>query len=553
MRYFKTLALILTGIALAFGAPDGQEEHHHPGGPTEKLGKVHFPVSCNTAAQKQFERAVAILHSFGYEEAIKGFTAVTQADSSCAMGYWGVAMSYWHPLWYPPEPSDLKSGSGAVEKARAANAKTERERDYIEAIGAFYKDSDKLDHPARALAYEQAMEQVYLRHPQDREAAAFYGLALLATASPSDKTYANQKKAGAILEKIFAEQPEHPGAAHYIIHSFDSPALAPLALKAARNYAKIAPSAPHALHMPSHIFTRLGYWDESIQSNLASESAAKDYAVKTHMQAAWMNQLHAMDYLEYAYLQCGQDREAKRVADELKAIRRAHPEDASAAYAFSAIPARYIIERRQWSEASSLKLRPDDFPWNRFPWAEANLRFARALGAARAGDKTGAQKEIEKLASLRDGLIAAKNSYWSDQVEIQLRAASSWLAHAEGKNDEAARLMRAAADLEDSTEKHPVTPGPIVPARELLGDLFLELNEPEQALSAFATSLHASPNRLNGLYGAARAAELAGDEKMANAFHTKLLEVTKHADGHRPELRETELTLGKKRTGDDDD
>ncbi len=500
----------------------------------EKLGHVHFPVSCTAEAQKQFDRAVALLHSFWYAEAAKAFTAVTETDPDCAMGYWGIGMSLWYPLWEPPSTATLKKGSDALEKAKASPSKTERERDYIAAIEAFYKDSHKLDHRTRALAYEKAMEQVYRRYPDDREAALFYALALNATAVPTDKTCENQRKAGEILERIFAKQPDHPGVAHYIIHSFDYPPLASRALSAARKYGQIAPSVPHALHMPSHIFTRLGLWQESIQSNRDAAAAAKE-------QGWVFEQLHAMDYLMYAFLQGAQDAEAKRVLHERNSFTKEMPENFASAYAFAAIPARYAIERRRWSEAAALEPRP-----SRIIYSEAITYFARAIGSARTGNVANARKDLETLQSLHGALIEAKQGYWADQVEIQRRAAAAWLAHAEGKRDEAISLMRAAADLEDSTEKHPVTPGSIVPARELLGDLLLELHEPAKALNEFEASLQASPSRFHGLYGAARSAELSGNQEKAKTYYAQLIAVCNHADSERPELQHAKIFLAKK-------
>ncbi len=545
MKSIKILPLVFVAT-LAFGAPADDEQHAHGSGNPDQLGQVHFPVSCNAAAQKQFERAVAMLHSFWYEEAAKEFAAIIAADPGCAMGYWGVAMSHWYPLWYPPDAAHFEIGKAAVEKAKSIGTKTERERDYIAAIETFYTDARKLDYPARVRAYEKAMEQLQLHYPDDREAGAFYALSLLATAPPTDKTYANQKKAGEILERLYTEQANHPGAAHYIIHSFDSPALASLALPAARNYAKIAPSVPHALHMPSHIFTRLGLWEESIQSNRASAAAAKDYEMKSHMDGAWDQHLHALDYLEYAYLQQGRDFEAKLVVEEISAVQKAMPENLTAAYALASIPARYAIERGHWSEARSLEPHPIDFPWHRFPWPEATVHFARALGATRSGDTAGAQRDLEKLESLHNDLVQAKEAYWADQVEILRREAAAWLAHAKGKDEDSLALMHSAAELEDSTDKHPATPGSIVPARELLGDLLLELHNPAQALGEFEASLRASPNRLNGLYGAARAAELAGDRKKAAEFFGKLAALLDHADGDLAELKDAKAFLANK-------
>ena len=511
----------------------------------ERLGQVHFPVSCTAAAQKQFDRGLAALHSFWYEESLRVFTAVTETDASCAMGHWGIAMSIYYPLWVPPSQSTLQKGMNALEKARTIGAKTDREGAYIGAIEVFYKDSNKLDHRTRTVAYEKAMERLYLQYPKDREAGIFYALALNATAPPTDKTYAKQRKAGEILEKVFTEQPDHPGVAHYIIHSYDNPHLASRGLPAARRYAKIAPAVPHAQHMPSHVFTRLGLWQESIQSNLGAVAASKAYAAKAHPGAAYYEHLHALDYLEYAYLQGGQDREAKTVLDELRAIQNVQPEAFQAAYAFAAIPARYALERSRWSEAAALTVHPTTFPWNRFTWAEAVTYFARALGSARSGNVANARKDIEKLESLQDGLVKDKNSYWAKQVDIQRRVATAWFLRAERKNDEALKLMQAAADLEDSTDKHPVTPAPIQPARELLGEMLLELGDPAQALKEFEASHRMEPNRFRGLYGAAKAAQASGDRGKAKHYYAKLVSLCKAADTDRPEIKEAKAFLTK--------
>ena len=383
-------------------------------------GEVNFQISCGPAVQKTFKEAVWTLHSFWYPEALKGFTAVTEAEPGCAMGYWGIAMSHWYPLWFPPSPAALKAGAEAVEKAVAAGPKTEREKDYIVAIAAFYRDSDKLDHQTRAVAYEKAMEQVYLRYPEDREAAVFYGLALNASALPTDKTYANKRKAAEILNKVWAEQPNHPGVVHYLIHSDDSPEFAAAGLDAAICYSKIAPDVPHALHMPSHIFTRLGMWQQSIDSNRAAQAAAVAYVRKTLGPESFDSEtVHTMDYLEYAYLQTAQDRGAKEVVDELTSFRQSAAPNLPTAYAVAAIPVRFALERRDWHAAASLSAPAIGFPLERFPWAEAMLSFARSLGAAQTGDIPGAQAEIAKLQSLEDKLLEAKDSYWANQVEVQ--------------------------------------------------------------------------------------------------------------------------------------
>jgi hypothetical protein len=538
MRFPRVLCLIIAGAWLTFAAPV-VAQHQHPAGEPEKLGKVNFPVSCDAAVQPQFNRAVAMLHSFWYEKASEEFAAVAEKDPACGMAYWGIAMTHYHQIWPAPGPADLKQGWAAVEKARSAEAKTQRERDYIAAIEIFYKDSDKLDHRTRALEYEKALEQLQARHPEDREAAIFYALAVLATAPPTDKTYANQKKAGAIVERIFAEQPEHPGVAHYIIHCYDYPPLAEQAVDAARRYAKIAPDSPHALHMPSHTFTQLGLWQESIESNLASVAAAQKHRTPG-------NELHAKDYLVYAYLQGAQDREAKKVLEARPEFRQDDPQYFNALYATGAMPARYAVERHRWAEAAALSVPPNVFPGGRYAWAEANIHFARALGASHIGDTDAARKGLQQLASLRDTLTQANEKYWADQVEIQREAATAWLVLAEGKHEEALRQMRSAADHEDRTEKHNVTPGVILPARELLGEMLLELKQPAQAVVEFEATLRRAPDRFNALSGAARAAKLSGDSEKAKSFYARLLAICNHADGDRPELRDARSLLAEK-------
>lgn len=545
------LTAALFVCSLCHISASAQEGHQHLHEPSEKLGRVNFTVSCSPQAQRQFNRAVAWLHSFEYEEAEKAFTEVTVTDPRCGMGYWGIAMTSYHPIWAPPTAAELQKGSSAIEKAKIAGARTQRERDYIAAIEVFYKDADKLDHRTRTFAYSRAMEQLYLRYPSDSEAGVFYALTLIATGMmKNDKSYANEKKAAQILNRVLAREPQHPGVTHYLIHSYDYPALASLALPAARSYAKIAPASAHARHMPSHIFTRLGLWPEAIQSNLDAESAAKEFAVRNHLSGVWDEQFHAMDYLAYAYLQGAQDKLARGVLDELNKIQKAEPETFKVAYAFTAIPARYALERRRWDEAAKLTLPPGSlgaFPWARFRWAEANIYFARAIGAARTGDTASARQEVEKLAAIQQALVEIKGDYdWAKQLNIQRQAASAWLAHAEKKDDEALRLMRAAADLEDATEKHPVTPGAILPAREMLGDLLSELNQPALALKEYETALESSPNRFNSIYGAARSGDLSGDHKKARAYFEKLVALCNHSDGSRPELQQARMYLAKR-------
>lgn len=547
MKLAKMVLPLFFAGALCASA-HAQEQHQHEHAAHEELGKVNFQISCSAAAQKQFNRADALLHSFGYEQADKAFSEVLATDPGCVMAYWGIAMSQNHPLWAPPTPAELKKGLAAVEKARSLTIKTDRERDYIAAIEAFYKDNDKVDHPTRTMAYEKAMEQVFARYPDDREAVIFYALSLLGTASsrPVDKTFAKQKRAVEILNPIISQEPNHPGVAHYVIHSYDYPQLANLALPAARSYAKIAPSSPHALHMPTHIFTRLGLWQESIQSNLASADAAKRLVAMTHPGSGAFDQLHAIDYLVYAYLQGGQDQKAKQVLDELKTIEKLDHYVIAAAYSFAAAPARYAVERGRWPDAAKLAPYPSSFPWNRFPQAEAITYFARAIGSARSGAPAAARKDVERLEELRQALIASKDPYWPLQVEIQKISAEAWIAKAESRNEDAVKIMRSAAELEDSTEKHPVTPGSIVPARELFGDLLLELGRPADALKEYEASLQNSPNRLKGLYGAGRAAELAGDKPKAREFYRKLVAVCGMADSELAELSHAKKFLAAK-------
>lgn len=538
-----TFSVILLALLSSSGNAQGIHQHEHSEG--GKLGHIRFPVSCNSTIQIEFNRAVAMLHSFWYEKAGEAFAEIARKDPSCAMAYWGLAMTLYHPLWEKPSTEALKNGWAMVGKARAVGAKTDRERDYISAIELFYKDYAISDHLARTLAYEKAMEQLHSRYPEDSEAGVFYSLALIASAQalPTDKAYAREKKAAGILNEVLSKEPQHPGVVHYLIHAYDSPPLATLALNAARSYAKIAPSAPHALHMPSHIFTRLGLWQESIQSNIASEGAAKKFAAEMHMEGTWDEQLHAMDYLMYAYLQGAQDKQAKAILDELYQVHKTTPENFKVAYAFAAIPSRYVLERRRWSDAASLKMHPRDFPWSRFPWAEAIIYFARGVGAARSGDTSTARQSVEKLAALENTLVEAKDRYWANQVGIQRLAVSAWLACAEKRQEEALKLMHSAAELEDATEKHPVTPGPIVPAREMLGDMLLELGEPGEALKEFETMLVVSPNRFGSLFGAARAARLIKNVGKARSSYLKLMSICNHADSNRVELQEAETFL----------
>jgi hypothetical protein len=529
VRFIATAILLLPCAAIV--AHDQQTA-------VEKLGTVRFPTSCSSTVQPQFERAVALLHSFWFDEGLKAFNAIAQEDPGCAMAHWGSAMLlYGNPFAWPPAPKALADGWAAVERAKAAKAKSQREREYIGAIEAFYKDWDSVDHRTRALAYANAMAQLAERYPEDSEASVFYALALDVTALPTDKTYANQLKAAKILEKVFSAQPDHPGVAHYLIHSYDYPPIAAQGLPAARRYASIAPSAAHALHMPGHIFTRRGLWDESIETNLRSAATAKNH----------FDSLHALDYLEYAYLQQARDSDAKRVRDEIDAIKKVSPEHFVTAYALAAIPSRYALERGRWADAANISPQPGerDFSWEKFPQAVAVMVYARALGAARSGDAPAVRKAIDKLQSLRQNMIDGKIPYWAQQADIQIKVVSAWAAFADGNRAEALRMMREGADMEDASEKHPVTPGHVVPARELLGDMLLEFNQPGLALVEFEASHKVEPNRYRGLLGAARAAELSGDTAKAKSYYAALMSLTAKSDGKRPELTQARIYLAR--------
>jgi tetratricopeptide (TPR) repeat protein len=523
-RFWVAVLLCIVPFCVALA-----DEGHEHGPASGKLGTVKFPTSCEKAVQNDFERAVAMLHSFWYDESEKAFSAVAAKDPECAIAYWGVAMSLHHPLWAPASAAVLEKGSAAITKARAAKKQTARERGYIDAIARVYEGGEMRSFDDRNKAWAAAMLEVHRANPDDREAEIFYLLALRSTAPNGDRTYAIQRKVGSQLEKLFIEQPNHPGLAHYIIHTYDYPGLAEQGLDAARRYAKVAPEAPHALHMPSHIFVRVGLWPDAISSNQASAAAGRANAARTGSAAAISEQLHAMDYLVYAHLQRGEQPQARKVWDELKNTQ-ADWTIFSAAYAAAAIPARCTIETRHWAEARAL---PEPKFTGGTYWTEvANgiTYWARALGAARSGDLDSARPNIAKLDSIRDSLIQSKKQDGADTVEIMRLQAAGWTAVAAGQKEEALRLLRAAAELEDRTDKHPVTPGPVLPAREQLADLLAELNRPGEALMEYKASLQTSPNRFNSLLGAARSAEAAGNSAEAKQLYTKLRQIAPNAD-----------------------
>ncbi len=489
----------------------------------QQLGNVRFATSCNEVAQRRFDRAMRYQHSFWYTQSKGVFEEVLKADPECAMAYWGIALSYLNNPHAPVPAPNLPLGLAAIRKAQAMSAKTQRERDYIDALALMYADYDKVGHTPRIQAFLKAQEALAAKYPDDDEAQIAYAITLNTSASPSDKTYAQQLKGATILEPISQRLPQHPGVTHYLIHLYDYPALAEKGLDAANRYARIAPAAPHAQHMPSHIYTRVGYWKESIASNIASARAAK-----ADKEAG--DQLHGMDYLVYAYLQLGQDRKALEVVDEMKTVTGVNPNIRAATFALAASPARYAVERNDWKGASDLQVEP------RAAYADAITHFARALGATRSGLPDSAKADIARLAELRDTLRAANDAYWAEQVDIQWQGANAWALYAEGKYDEALRTMSAAADAEDKTEKSPVTPGPLAPARELYGQMLLQREMAAEALAAFEATKVKEPNRFHGYAGAAMAAEKLGDKAKAKENYQKLMFLVGTNDADRPEL-----------------
>ena len=498
----------------------------------EKLGTVLFKTSCSPQAQKEFEVALARLHSFHFPETIRAFTAVPQTDPSCAIAYWGLAVSIRpNPLVGPWDAATLKRGLDAVEKGISIGAKTERERDWLAAILEFYKDFDKVDQDTRTKNYERAMEALTKKYPNDVEAKVFHALSLNEVFDHKDMK--PLLKAIAILTPLDRKYPDHPGITHYLIHSYDFAPLAQKGIPAANKYAKIAPAAPHAIHMPSHIYSMVGMWKESIASNLKSNVVSKEYSTEAKLDGVLAGVPHALDFMQYAYLQLGQDAKAKALIDETLEIKKVIGPISAGNTARAAVPARYMLERQDWKGAAQLQ--PMNLP---FPAAEAITHFARAMGAARSGDAAAAQADIEKLKQLREGLLKANQSYWAEQIEVQVLGAQAWTALAQGNKDEALKFMRAAADLEDGSEKHVAMENRLYPMRELLGDMLRDQGRPSEALKEYTVSMKNAPNRLRGYYGASKAAQAAGDMKKAAVYFKQLAVLTRTADGDRAELRE---------------
>lgn len=513
-----------------------------------KFGTVDFSQSCSEEVRPDFNLAVALLHSFEYTEAEKVFAKVIELDPECIMAYWGAAMCSFHPLWAPPGESDLKKGSKIIEAGREfVKDKSSRESDYLEAIAAIYDHWETVDYRTRVLKFKDATKRIFEKYPGDKEGAIFYALALDASANPGDKTFENQKIAGEILNALFIKEPDHPGIAHYLIHNYDYPELAELGLPAARKYASIAAGSAHAQHMPSHIFVRLGLWDEAIQSNSNSISAAQCYAESMGEKGHWDEELHGLDYLMYAYLQKADDDKALEQINYLNTIREVFPQNFKVAYAYAAVPARYALERKDWETAASLKLEPADFPWEKFLWERANNNFGRLLGAVHTGNIEGAREELGQLRSIHGKLLQAAENYKANLVLIQLKAGEAWIKMTEGKKVRAIELMTEAANMEEATAKHPVTPGEVIPARELLGDMYLELGRPADALEAYKTNLKFHPGRFNGLFGAGVAAEKAGNLKEATVYFQQLASLEGVSD--RSALAVAKTFLSKSATG----
>ena len=501
---------------------------------TEQLGKVNFPVSCSSKAQGQFERGVAMLHSYWFTEGGKVFEAIVREEPSCVMAYWGLAVNLLgNSLVGPPPAKDAQKAWEVLDKAKG-EAKTQRERDWIEALSSYYRDYDKVSVDDRLLAYTNAMEQLTQRYPDDFEAWAYYALALQASAPKTDKTYSNQQKSAAILEKLYKQNPQHPGVSHYLIHAYDYPPLADKGIDAARRYAGIAPAAPHARHMPSHIYSMVGLWEESIASNRSALQVQSDY-------------YHATDFMVYAHLQLAQDAKAKTLINEIYKVGRddlLNQDNLSTLGAYTAlavIPARYVLERADWKGAAALPA----VPTKRLV-ADSLIRFTRGLGMARSGDVAGAKSEIEAIQGIQKGLLKAKDAYWAARSQEQIQAVSAWVALSEGSREQAVKLMRSAADGEDGSVKHVSMENRLYPMRELFADLLLESGQAAPALREFEAALKENPNRYRGLYGAARAAEAVGDRQKAETYFTKFVAVSAKADTDRPEIAQAKTFLAKK-------
>src|SRR5213595_1396243 len=553
MVRWRSLRLVsLVGLASSFVALTDVKSATTPEpGDLRGVGKITFPITCTSDVQSDFARGVALLHSFFYEEARRIFTSVAERDPKCAMAQWGIAMTWWHPIWTPPTPDEMRAGKAAIEKAMSMNAGSDRERGFITVLQTYYNTPDgsaaapvgqschgPVGPRDRVIAYEKAMRQLRDKHPDDFEVQTFYALAVLATgyATPNDTSLSKQLESAGMLEKLWKQDANHPGVVHYLIHSYDYPQTAQRGLAAAQSYDDIAPWVPHALHMPSHIFTRLGMWDESIEANRASAEASRAYAAMRHRKATEAEGLHALDYLAYSDLKEAQDNETKKIVDIAAKVKKTNPElEFSAAYALAAIPTRYAFERNDWSAAANLSI-PNVPHWSWFPFMEALIEYGHALGRAHTGDVEGARKAIARMQELRDATKDPKFDYFKSHLDLQMQAALAWVAAAEGKKNEAVDVLRRASDSEDVLGKHPVSPGAFVPVREQLGSLLLEMGQPTEAQREFEAALKIYPGRFRGLYGAAQAAEQTGDKQSVQRYYAQLAAQTAKAGSSRDEL-----------------
>jgi tetratricopeptide (TPR) repeat protein len=534
----RTACNVLTALILTLCLAVSVWADADPAKTPEQLGRVLFKTSCSPDAQKQFERALAMLHSFFFPETIKAFSAIPETDPSCAIAYWGIAISQRpNPLVPPFDAATLKRGLEAIEKGEAIGAKTERERDWLAALKEFYKDYDTVDQDTRTKNYEKAMEALAKKYPNDVEAKVFWALALNETFD--HKSMAPLVKAIQILEPLDRKYPEHPGITHYLIHSYDFAPIATRGVPAANKYAKIASSAPHALHMPSHIYSMVGLWEASIASNTRTVAASNEYAARNKLDGLYGAIPHSWDFMQYAYLQLGRDSEAKALTEEVAGVKKIFASRYVTECGAAAVAARYMLERQDWKGAATLQV----LDIVKAPQAQAITHCARALGAARSDDLTAAQVDIDKLKELRTSLEKASQPYWAGQVEVQILAAQAWVAQAQGSKEDALKFMRGAADLEDASEKHVAMENRLYPMRELLGDMLMMQGQPKAALKEYEASLKNTPMRLRGFYGAAKAAEASGETKKARDYFAKLARLTRKADSDRPELREMKQRL----------
>ena len=512
------------------------------------FGEVDFSLSCRYDLREKFNLGLTLIHSFEYAEAEKVFVSILDDDRDCVMAYWATAMSILnHPLSFRQNEESLERGEELLKVAKTLIVNNEREKDYLDAVSIYFQDWQNLDTQTRKLKYESKMEELYLKYPDDVETAVFYSLAILATAELNDKTYTKQKKSGEILESLFETYPNHPGIAHYIIHNYDSPELAHMALETARKYAVIAPASAHAQHMPSHIFTRLGLWKESINSNTDSAQSAVCYAESVNPEANWVSEIHALDYLVYAHLQMGDNQSAQYEMDKMDEIKEVFPSyHFAGSYALIAVPCRLAAENKNWELASKIELPKTNMDWDNVNWPKGNLYYTRGLGFANIGNINFAEKELINLISLKEKLDELKNTYESGQVEIQIESVRAWIEYAKGNNDKAVNFMKLATELESKTSKAAVTPGEIIPAEELLGDLYLALDKPQLALNSYENNLKSRPYRFNGIYGAAKAALKLNNIKLASYYFQQLIQLSPDINNPRPEIIEAKNFLSKK-------